>query len=483
MKNFIFCLLLTTAFISCKKEREEDRLFLKEPIEVTICGKIEGSFWEEVKLEIVDVYSENYKVYSFKPDSSEYFQFKFHSPWPSSFTLSVGGNHFDGWFFPGDSVYVLGERQRFNEDFIEALHFSGSGSEKYRYFQNYALNSENEVIEEKLLAAQKEPYLKFRDILDTVYNLKIEKFKNDTANLNLDSEFADYELNRIKYISLSDKIREPMLRLHLRHDSTEVPKNYFSFLKQVNFSDSSFRNSIYYYRFLKDAFSEMSKEEMPVYPIIDRWDAFVRNYFQVSDSLLQGKVKEYFETKIIHTYARLDIQRFDSMIAVLENKGYKNFLLEKHKVLNDSLQRIRLSINDSIQVFTKDRKPQPLRKQLRNTDYTYLSVWNVGCKGCHLDFKNKAEVFDRYKDKIQFINICTDEPSDVVEKFIHKYGSTGHHFYDLDGDIVNHLNVRLYPRTFLFDKEGNLLELNFYRPGDPKLEEYFDKLLSGSENI
>lgn len=483
MKNFIFSLLLVTTFIGCKKEREGDRLFVKEPMEVTICGKMEGSFWGEVKLKVVDVYTENYKAYSFQPDSSEYFQFKFHSPWPSSFTLSVGSNYFEGWFFPGDSVYVLGELKRFNEDFIEALHFSGSGSEKYRYFQNYALNSENEVIEEKLLTAQKEPYLKFRDILDTVYSLKLAKFMRDTANLNLDSEFAGYELNRIKYTSLSDKVREPMLRLHLRRDSTEVPENYFSFLGQVNFSDSSFRNSIDYYKFLKNAFSGMNKEEMPVYPLTDRLDAFVRNYFQVSDSLLQGKVKEYFETKVIHSYARLDIQRFDSLIAVLENKGYKNFLLEKHKVLNDSLQRVTLAINDSLEVYTKDKTPLSLKEKLKQADFTYLNIWNVGCKGCHLDFKNKAKVYEKYKDKIQFINICTDEPSEVVDEFIREYGSTGYHYYDSDGEIVNHLNVRLYPRTFLFDKEGNLVELNFYRPGDPKLEDYFDKLIKGSASI
>lgn len=483
MKSVSLYISLMIFLIACKKENRKETADFEESTEVVISGEIEGSYWKEVQLKVVDVHNENYETYSFEPDSTENFNFKFNSQWPSSFTLSVGNNFYEGWFFPGDSVYLTGSLNKDNNRFIEELKISGDGAEKYKYFQHNALSDKNQIIEDKFLIAQKTPYFTFRSLMDTIYSLRLKRFKEDTAGLHLDQEFVQYELNRIRYTTLSEKVREPALRLYLHYDSTRVPDNYFSFLDQVNYQDSSFYNSIYYYRFLRYAFAELTNEKMPNYPIKDRLDAFTKAYFRMSDSLLQGKVKEYFETKIIMNYARVDINSFDSLILLLENKGYNNFLLQEHKKVNDSLRRISLSIDDSIQVFTKERKPQSLKKQLRNTDYTYLSVWNVGCKGCHLDFKNKAEIFDNYKDKIQFINICTDEPSEVVEKFIRKYGSTGHHYYDSDSDIVNHLNVRSYPRTFLFDKEGNLLELNFYRPGDPKLEDYFDKLINGSTSI
>ena len=432
-----FPVLVIFLLLACAKADHNSRDIKKDPYRTVIAGRIQGSYWNEVSLSYIDT-MEQRKYMAIEPDSTELFKFVLTANWPGEFTVTVSNNTFQAVYFPGDSIFMQGELQGYNDDFVRHLTFSGDDTSYLSYYRDKSLNPDHIDIRERFWEAKRAPYSRFTQIIDSLYLEKLRLFQVDTIGKNLSQKVIGYELASLKYKYLDDKLSEPDLRLHLSFDSTKVPQNYFEFIKSISTYDSTAYNNMYYYRFLDVLNYQLSDpESLPVYPIVDRLDIITRNGFRLADSLLSGKVSGYFLTKMISDYLRVDIEKADSLINTLDNKT--------------------VSLKDTIHSLT------------------YLGVWSIGCKGCQMDFQNKQKLVEEYSDfNIQFIDVCTTKDLVKVKSYLTKFPKTGLHLLDLSEELKQFLNIRALPTYFLIDGTGKILEHNFYRPGDPMLTNYLE---------
>ncbi|MDU8886118.1 TlpA disulfide reductase family protein [Yeosuana sp. MJ-SS3] len=85
----------------------------------------------------------------------------------------------------------------------------------------------------------------------------------------------------------------------------------------------------------------------------------------------------------------------------------------------------------------------------------FLNLWATWCPPCIAEMPSLQELYHDYNDKIVFL-LVTIEETDVIKKFLDKNN------YDFDihqplSESPEILKSRSIPRTFLIDKEGNIL--------------------------
>lgn len=471
MRILLFCWLLVI-LLSCDYPHKQKT----NSSDIIISGRINGSHWRTIYLKTRKDVTERSLTLQFRPDSTETFIFKFSKAIPNNFRLEVGPNTFAGWLYPGDSVYLESTISSDNNEFIRQTRFAGKSADQYRYFQRKALNSLTDEIDDLKKDASNEDFKGFKSKTYEAYHLSLKRFREDTAELQLNEEFVVHELNQMKYYHLSDLAREPMLRKYLRFDSAPTPEGYYDFLVDVNYQDSTFKNSHQLYRFLSDAADALNTSEIPAKVGIPRFDAFLKGSLKFSDSLLKGTVKEIFESKCIDIYSEYDLNRFDSLVAEQRTKGYDNPILNYYEQLSDSLRSLKFRIDDQTLVYMRNSQGVNLLNQIKKYEFTYLNIWFIGCRGCAMDFEKQDYFVEKYGERIQFLNICTSEPGKRFDDYIAKYGATGIHLFDLNGSVTEQITV--YPYHGLFNRSGDLVTNNVFRPIDPKLDKLLDSLVN-----
>ena len=149
--------------------------------------------------------------------------------------------------------------------------------------------------------------------------------------------------------------------------------------------------------------------------------------------------------------------------------------MDAYKTVMDSLSNVAFQIPDSIEVITLENKRIKLIDSIPS--YTYLGIWSIGCKGCFIDFKEKEKIVEKYQHtKLKFVDICTTTDVKSVRKYLLKFGNTGTHFLDAEGDVKRAFKIQALPTYFLIDGEGKIIEHNFFRPGDPSLQKYISEI-------
>ena len=107
--------------------------------------------------------------------------------------------------------------------------------------------------------------------------------------------------------------------------------------------------------------------------------------------------------------------------------------------------------------------------------FVLLDVWGTWCGPCKEALKHSTEEYARLKDyDIQYLYLANRSPMDSWENIIKEYNVSGDNVahYNLPEEqqsaIERYLNVRAFPTYKLFDRNGNLLDLevdarDFYR--------------------
>ena len=98
--------------------------------------------------------------------------------------------------------------------------------------------------------------------------------------------------------------------------------------------------------------------------------------------------------------------------------------------------------------------------------FVLLDVWGIWCGPCKEALKHSTEEYARLKDyDIQYLYLANRSPMDSWENIIKEYNVSGDNVahYNLPEEqqsaIERYLNVRAFPTYKLFDRNGNLLDL------------------------
>lgn len=109
-------------------------------------------------------------------------------------------------------------------------------------------------------------------------------------------------------------------------------------------------------------------------------------------------------------------------------------------------------------------------KAVKLSDYygkpVVMNFWATWCGYCKQEMPDFQEVYEEYKDKVEFLFInSTDgsrETREKAETYLQEQGYTIPAFYDEDMDAVYTYSVNSLPTTMLLDKEGRVAA---YAPG------------------
>lgn len=95
-----------------------------------------------------------------------------------------------------------------------------------------------------------------------------------------------------------------------------------------------------------------------------------------------------------------------------------------------------------------------------------MNFWATWCGYCKKEMPDFQEVYEEYKDKVEFLFInSTDgsrETREKAETYLQEQGYTIPAFYDEDLDAVYTYSVNSLPTTMLLDKQGRVAA---YAPG------------------
>jgi thiol-disulfide isomerase/thioredoxin len=115
-----------------------------------------------------------------------------------------------------------------------------------------------------------------------------------------------------------------------------------------------------------------------------------------------------------------------------------------------------------------------------------INFWNMLCRGCILEFPQLDKLREKYKDRINFIAITTDDSQDSIKKFLLKKPFNFYHLIDGYNYSFKTLKMSGLPINLFIDRNGIIREIKGVLPvefdkatGTPKVTSNyeFDKIL------
>jgi thiol-disulfide isomerase/thioredoxin len=108
-----------------------------------------------------------------------------------------------------------------------------------------------------------------------------------------------------------------------------------------------------------------------------------------------------------------------------------------------------------------------------------LNFWTTFCQGCLAEMELEVPLYEKYKDQVEFISICTDRYWIKMNYFVMikpEYAWTFLHFSD-NTDLLVDYEVRTYPLYVVIDKDGNIVQTPAPSPSEG-LERLIEDLIN-----
>jgi thiol-disulfide isomerase/thioredoxin len=146
------------------------------------------------------------------------------------------------------------------------------------------------------------------------------------------------------------------------------------------------------------------------------------------------------------------IEKLNSYYVALENREFDKLVLKSSDNLAD------LSEGEAL----LKKLVEPYKGK-----FVLLDVWGTWCGPCKEALSHSTEEYARLKDyDIQYLYLANNSPNDSWENVIKEYNVSGPNVahYNLPPEqqaaIERHLNVHSWPTYKLFNRDGDLLDLN-----------------------
>ena len=177
-------------------------------------------------------------------------------------------------------------------------------------------------------------------------------------------------------------------------------------------------------------------------------------------------------------YNQLDNERvplpkevLDTMKVMIGNPTFIEMIEKKNDyyvaLANREFDKLVLKSSDDVKDLTEGEAL--LRKLMEpyKGKFVLLDVWGTWCGPCKEALSHSQEEYERLKDfDIAFLYLANNSPQASWESVIKEYNVSGDNVahYNLPSEqqdaIERHLGVRAFPTYKLFDRDGNMLDLN-----------------------
>lgn len=89
--------------------------------------------------------------------------------------------------------------------------------------------------------------------------------------------------------------------------------------------------------------------------------------------------------------------------------------------------------------------------------YTLIDIWATWCNPCLAGIPENNEIYEKYKDKLNLIAICTSKGQADFEKTVHLEGIKYPTGVDANHKIIKYFKVAGYPTYHLIDPDGKFI--------------------------
>lgn len=131
-----------------------------------------------------------------------------------------------------------------------------------------------------------------------------------------------------------------------------------------------------------------------------------------------------------------------------------------------------------VQAETLVAPPPELRLKDLRGEPVYIDVWASWCVPCREEAPMIARLWQRYRDKIRFVGIDTQDGGGEGRAFVRKFGLDFPHLFDPKSKLATRLGVYGIPTMFLVDREGRTAAVLVGKQGQRRLDRYLRLLLA-----
>lgn len=254
---------------------------------------------------------------------------------------------------------------------------------------------------------------------------------------NLPDWFIDIERSSIIYLVASQKLG--ILNTHwILYDSTfNPPKNYYSFVDELEINNLKAGLSYYYYNFLMLYYGRSYKPSEPGFQsIYGRNRTIIEDYKSINDEL-DSRIMDIFlgkslsilykdklltQSNILHADSLFERARLlfqdESLLRIIDD--YRNLQKTKFRVqvdLNPGVDAPGFYLSDSIGNY--------YRLSDFRGNVIFVNFWTTFCLPCIKSIPAKNNIVEEFKDHpFELVNICMDYRPEIWKRVIEKSCAT-----------------------------------------------------------
>lgn len=85
-----------------------------------------------------------------------------------------------------------------------------------------------------------------------------------------------------------------------------------------------------------------------------------------------------------------------------------------------------------------------------------VNIWASWCGPCRVESPLLARAARGYGDRVVFVGVDSRDDEAAGRRFIDRYGLAYPHLFDATGEIRSRLQLRGFPTTYIFGRDGSL---------------------------
>ncbi len=315
----------------------------------------------------------------------------------------------------------------------------------------------------------------FHSYLGASYHV-LQKFKTTALNTSIDIQLPEFSFGSIQ-VNQFDKTLCTTGIIIFNGETLSGRVNEFKDFIEIEGGENEFMQQNYFLPFALSA--NISNHPSFKTKMVQRtYDLHIGE-----DQLLEDMYKEYLRNVLslvrqypnsLHILDRLynradniTLKTLDTTLTIFSEQVLNTVLGRKLKtyIANGKWLINKPDLN-TVPLVSVTEKELSLGSIIDSTKYTFIDFWASWCVPCRAFSTSLAQKYaDLDTNSLQIISISLDEDTNKWKKALTKDQLPWLNFIApsykvFNGDITQLFNIQFIPQSFLFDKKGNIVQMN-----------------------